>query len=209
MGVARYIAVLAYPEESEWGERDNFLEHLKGYLVKKGWRRGLRHGQSAREGGWSSKYTGMRWRNIELVMERAFKRVQQRFWCGQLALSIRLQSITAMGVSFTFPEIEEMADFFAPFWRAYSSRPSSDTETGMDEADFRKRIWIPTQRVLHLAAVYPRTANGSSGEDPVELVKHPEWLEAALDNSELLLLWIAKRFPSFDAENVIHLIPLR
>lgn len=209
MGAAAYLAVLAYPSRSEWGERDKFVKAVKSLLIKRAMRRGYPRKQI------QEQYREFRNKQIYQTLNRAFRRLLRlRMPAGMAANWILIDGVRLgpavlpgkipLGV-ITLHAPKSPRRAMQAIQKKIEERDRAQREEDSSLANLHHRVWASSLPVLHLAMPIAERLN--SQDNPMRLIYDPSWVGSALRNAEFLVKYLPCKIPSFNPNKAIRLVP--
>lgn len=188
LGAIGYLAVLAYPNRSEWRMRDQFVEACKALLLGIAIKRGLPPSEVY------PRFRKLRDREIHSRVQHGSDRIyDRRLVAAVLAGRMMLDLKRPMRISRLVQSLVGMP-------------PSSVKMDLKSQVDNRlHRLWAESLPVLHLALVVARRLQENS-DNLMRLVYQPAWVSPAIENAELLRKELHRFLPRFTARNAIRLI---
>ncbi len=204
VGAIGYLAVLAYPNRSEWRMRDQFVEACKALMlqiiVKRGYPRW----------GIYPRYRKMRPQMMHSRISRAFRRIYSRRLFAVYVAIWPILNRTKFGPI----RIKAPATIRAGLKVGLVDHVRDHEDIDSDALRNRYRLqWAESLPVLHLTWVI-RELLQKEQSNPMQLIYRPHWVRRALKESELLrvnLPDLLKGQPKgrtvFNPSTAIRLIP--
>lgn len=190
LGAIGYLAVLAYPDRSEWNKRDEFVRAAKALLLQISIKRGYPRRKVPPE------YRRYRSAKTDGVLGKGFRRIYDRRLIAALIAERTLPP-------FQFSIARLLRGLVAGEERRHKSL---EIKSALDNR--YHRIWAESLPVLHLTLVIVDELQKQS-ENPMRLIYNHSWLVRSLKEAEQLVPLLQTHIPSFHPERAICLIPKR
>lgn len=188
LGAAAYLAWLAYPGAGEAARRRAFVEAWRALMIKAALAQGYERGRVKR-GEHARQILGLTLKEINRRLRRGIKRIAR----------VRLRAATAA----------RLVMVGLPVTHAVKTKVTRNGSVRFDSKESASnafaRVWRPSLPAIHLALAL-RSVCMERGRrfEPNELVRRPDWLPAAIEESERLRVLLLAH-PNFGAVNFIRL----
>lgn len=192
LGAAGYLVVLAYPDPSEWNNRDEFIRAVKALLLQISMKRGYPRKKVLPE----YRPTRYRPKKMEGVLGKGFRRIYDR---RLIAALIAVRTFPP----FQFSIVRSLRGLVAGQEQRHGW---VEIKSALDNR--YHRIWAESLPVLHLTIAVAAELQKQS-ENPMRLIYNHSWLVRSLKGAEQLVPFLQTHIPSFHPERAICLIPKR
>ena len=204
LGAIAYLAVLAYPNRSEWRMRDQFVEACKALMLQIAVKRGYPRWEIY------PRYRKMRPEQMHSRISRAFRRIYSRRLFAVYVASWPILSRTKVGPF----SIKAPATIRAGLKVGLVDYVRDYEDLDSDAFWNRYRLqWAESLPVLHLTWVIAGLLQKEQS-NPMQLIYRPHWVRRALKASELLRVKLPDLLKGqpigrtvFNPSTAIHLIP--
>jgi hypothetical protein len=223
-GASVFLAVIAYPERSEWPKRKEFVTAarafgLKDYIAHGGNRKMI-----------LPKFRRLKNEKIAGILSKAVRRMAARLSAASMAMCMILdgakipfeESLPGKPVGVVLRGPNSVFKAANALLRDREAHQGVYLEPHSGAANILHRRWVSSLPVLHLALALPvhkfavatlkqAGASGALRELSVELallwIYKPDWLGQALAYAEKMRHMLPVRIPPFRLENAISLLP--